>query len=32
MPNVVLLTVLLLSFIPYFLPPDLQPSQWQVGS
>ena len=32
MPNVVLLTVLLVSFIPYFLPPDLQPSQWQVGS
>ena len=32
LPNVVLLTVLILSFIPYFLPPELTPSQWQVGS
>ena len=28
LPNVVLVTVLALSFIPYFLPADLRPPQW----
>mmetsp|Transcript_56410 Transcript_56410/g.148126 ORF Transcript_56410/g.148126 Transcript_56410/m.148126 type:complete len:202 (+) Transcript_56410:27-632(+) len=30
LPNVILVTILLLSFIPYFLPPDLVPAFWKV--
>ena len=31
LPNVILVTLLALSFVPYFLPPEMQPSQWQAG-
>ena len=31
LPNVVLVSLLALSFIPYFLPPDLVPSAWVGG-
>ncbi|KAL1499831.1 hypothetical protein AB1Y20_012516 [Prymnesium parvum] len=31
MPNVVLVSLLLLSFIPYFLPEEIKPSLWRGG-
>lgn len=31
LPNVILVSILLLSFVPYFLPPDLVPSAWLPG-